>query len=111
MLIAIRDLGIAEERKFTRLDERDIRSKVIGKVITDDAHWSDYFAADSSLVSWSLGRKSLGRWQIRNSELCITEEDGGSTCYQVWMAGEEISLRLEGVEPTFTGYLRKHEGQ
>lgn len=101
----------ADERPFARLSGKDIRPKVIGKVVTDGAHWSDYFQKDGTLVSWSQGRRSDGRWEIRGEELCIMEEVGaGSSCYEVWIAGDAISLRLDGVETAFTGYLRTHNG-
>jgi len=104
--------ALAEEKKFLRLAGKDIRLTVTGKVVTDDVHWSDYFKKDGALVSWSIGRRSTGKWEIHGDELCITEGTGESpTCYQVWTAGDEISLRLEGIETTFTGYLRKYEGQ
>src|SRR5437667_12298727 len=97
--------ALADEKKLTRLTGKDIRLRVIGKVVTDDAHWSDYFAKDGVLVSWSIGRRSTGKWEVHGDELCITEGAGESpTCYQVWMAGDAISLRLDGVETTFTGY-------
>ena len=104
--------AVAEEKKSQRLAGKDIRLRVIGKVVTDDVHWSDYFGKDGILVSWSIGRKSTGKWEINGDELCITEGPGESpTCYQVWATGDEISLRLDGIETTFTGYLRKYEGQ
>ncbi len=99
--------ALADDVQFIRLSGQDIRAKVIGKVVTDGAHWSDYFDRDGALVSWSQGRKSTGKWEIRGGELCIAEAAGAdATCYQVWVSGEEISLRLDGVESTFTGYLR-----
>ena len=97
----------ADETPFARLTGKDIRARVIGKVVTDGAHWSDYFDRAGALISWSQGRKTVGKWEIRGEELCIAEEAGaGATCYQVWVAGEAISLRLDGVESTFSGYLR-----
>src|SRR5579859_1848933 len=108
-LVAAIDLNsaLADEARFTRLAAKDIRAKVIGKVVTDGAHWSDYFDKDGALISFSQGRKSTGTWQIRGGELCISEEAGAApTCYEVWIAGEEISLRVDGVESTFSGYLR-----
>jgi hypothetical protein len=110
-LAACPDRVLAEGKKFLRLTGKDIRLKVIGKVVTDGAHWSDYFEKDGSLVSWSMGRRSSGIWEIHGDALCIMEEAGANpTCYEAWIAGDEISLRLNGIETTFTGYLRKYEG-
>ena len=98
---------LADEMPFTRLLGKDIRARVIGKTMTDGAHWSDTFDKNGALVSWSQGRKSTGTWEIRGDELCIAEAAGAdATCYQVWVARDEISLRLDGVESTFTGHLR-----
>lgn len=66
---------LAEGKKFLRLTGKDIRLKVIGKVVTDGAHWSDYFEKDGSLVSWSMGRRSSGIWEIHGDALC---NHGGS---------------------------------
>jgi len=97
----------ADETPFSRLLGKDIRARVIGKTVTDGAHWSDTFDRTGSLVSWSQGRKSTGTWEIRGDELCLAEAAGvDATCYQVWVARDAISLRLDGVESTFTGYLR-----
>jgi hypothetical protein len=101
-----------EEKKFTRLSGKEIRLKLIGKIVTDRAHWSDYFEKDGVLVSWSIGRRRTGKWTIYGDELCITEEaDQSPTCYQVWIAGGEISFRLKDIETTFNGYLPKYEGE
>ncbi|HKX06796.1 MAG TPA: hypothetical protein VJN67_01320 [Stellaceae bacterium] len=98
---------LADETPFTRLLGKDIRARVIGKTVTDGAHWSDTFDKSGALVSWSQGRKSAGTWEIRGDELCIAEAAGAdATCYQVWVARDEISLRIDGVESGFTGYLR-----
>jgi hypothetical protein len=111
VLVAAAGSALADGTPFTRLTGKDIRAKVIGKVVTDGAHWSDYFEKGGVLVSWSIGRKHTGKWEIRGDELCVTEAAGESpTCYEVWSAGDEISLRLQGIETTFTGYLRRYQG-
>ena len=99
--------ALSDETPFARLSGKDIRTKVTGKTVTDGAHWSDTFDKAGELVSWSQGRKSTGKWEIRGDELCIAEEPGtDATCYQVWVSGDQISLRLDGAESTISGYLR-----
>ena len=99
--------ALADGAPFKRLSGKDIRPRVIGKTVTDGAHWSDFFDNSGALISFSQGRRSAGKWQIRGDELCITEEAAAdATCYQVWVSGDQISLRLDGVESTFSGYLR-----
>jgi hypothetical protein len=86
--------ALADEIPFRHLTGKDIRAKVIGKVVTDGAHWSDYFDRGGALISWSQGRKSTGTWEIRGAELCLAEEAGAgtTTCYEVWVAADAISL-------------------
>jgi hypothetical protein len=97
----------ADETAFARLSGKDIRARVIGKTVTDGAHWSDTFDKSGALISWSQGRISAGTWEIRGDELCIAEEAGADvTCYQVWVLRDRISLRLDGAESTLGGYLR-----
>jgi hypothetical protein len=97
----------ADEKPFVRLAGKEIRAKVIGRAVTDGAHWSDYFQKDGTLVSWSQGRKSNGKWEIHGEALCIAEELGTTaTCYEVWVAGDQISLRVDGIESDLHGYLR-----
>ncbi len=99
--------AMADETSFTRLSGKDIRARVIGKTVTDGAHWSDTFDQSGALISWSQGRKSTGRWELRGDELCISDEPGAdATCYQVWVSRDQISLRLDGDESTLSGYLR-----
>jgi hypothetical protein len=111
-MLVLRILAImaCSDHAFLRLTGKDIRLTVIGKVVTDGAHWSDYFEKNGTLLSWSMGRRSAGKWEIHGDALCITEEASvNPTCYEAWIAGDEISLRIDGVETTFTGYLRKYE--
>lgn len=97
----------ADETAFARLSGNDIRARVIGKAVTDGAHWSDTFDKSGAVISWSQGRKSTGTWEIRGNELCIAEESGADAiCYQVWILRDQISLRLDGEESTLSGYLR-----
>src|SRR5258708_13209125 len=106
--LSLSEPSFAEE-KFRMLKEKQIRAVVIGRTITDEAHWSDYFRKDGSVVSMNMGRKSIGKWKIQNNELCIykKELDG---CYQVWVFKDEVSLRLEGIDTPFEAYLRDYEG-
>jgi len=103
---------LADEKKLTRLTGRDIRLKVVGKEVTDGVHWSDYFEKDGVLIGWNIGRKHTGKWQIRGDALCVAEDAGEvPTCYEVWTAGDEISLRLDGVDTTFVSFLRMYDGR
>ena len=93
--------------KFQKLSGLQIRAKLAGMEITDEAHWADVFAANGTLTSYSMSRKSTGKWHVQKDELCIDrgEDDGG--CYQVWLSGKKIELRREGSNLPFEGVLQK----
>jgi hypothetical protein len=93
--------------KFQKLGGSQIRARLAGMEITDEAHWADVFAANGTLTSYSMGRKSTGKWHVQKDELCIDrgKEDGG--CYQVWLSGKKVELRREGSGLPLEGVLQK----
>lgn len=54
--VAIRCSATATQAKgaFKRLSAAEIKKGLVGKVVTDDAHWSDNFKADGTLESIML---------------------------------------------------------
>jgi hypothetical protein len=93
--------------KFQKLSGPQIRARLAGMEITDEAHWADIFAANGMLTSYSMGRKNSGKWHVQNDELCIDRgnEDGG--CYQVWLSGKKVELRRAGSSLPLEGVLQK----
>ena len=93
--------------KFQKLSGPQIRTRLVGMEITDEAHWADVFVASGTLTSYSMGRKNSGKWHVQNDELCIDRgnEDGG--CYQVWLSGKKIELRRAGSNLPLEGVLQK----
>ena len=69
VLIAV---GAHAATTFTRLSAREIRAKIIGKVVTDDAHWSQHFRLDGTLHSIVLSQLKQGTWKINGNTLCLT---------------------------------------
>jgi len=67
--------------KFQRLTGAQIQARLSSMEITDEVHWADVFAANGTLTSYSMGRKSNGKWRVQKDELCIDrgKDDGG--CY------------------------------
>jgi hypothetical protein len=47
------------------------------------------------------------------NELCITKKAlAETTCYEVWVAGDEASFRIEGIEPfPYSAYIDKYDGE
>ena len=109
--------GIAVEaraestEKFQRLTGAQIQARVAGMEITDETHWADVFAANGTLTSYSMGRKSSGKWRVQKDEICIDrgKDDGG--CYQVWLAGRKVELRREGSTLPLEGVLQRQSAR
>ena len=97
--------AIATEDELHRLSAAQIRSQVVGKRITDDTHWSQTVAAGGRLLVKDMGRASTGTWQIKGDQLCITRPGVLDDCYEIWLAGEAIQLRSQGIPP-LTVFLR-----
>ena len=97
--------------KFKRLTGAQIQARLAGMEITDEAHWADVFAANGTLTSYSMGRKSSGKWRVQKDELCIDrgKDDGG--CYQVWLAGKKVELRRDGSTLPMEGVLQKQSAR
>jgi hypothetical protein len=101
----------ASQDKFQKITGAQIRARLAGMEITDEAHWADVFAANGTLTSYSMGRKKAGKWHVQRDELCIDrgEDDGG--CYQVWLSGKRIELRREGSNLPLEGVLQKQSAR
>jgi len=97
--------------KFKRLTGAQIQARLAGMEITDEAHWADVFAANGTLTSYSMGRKSIGKWRVQKDELCIDrgKDDGG--CYQVWLSGKKVELRRDGSTLPMEGVLQKQSAR
>jgi hypothetical protein len=97
--------------KFQRLTGAQIQARLAGMEITDETHWADIFAANGNLTSYSMGRKSSGKWHVQKDELCIDrgKDDGG--CYQVWLAGKKVELRREGSTLPLEGVLQRQSAR
>ena len=106
-MIAFTSADAVAEEKFQKLSGSQIRARLIGMEITDGAHWADVFAADGTLTSYSMSRKSTGKWHVQKDELCVDrgQDDGG--CYQLWISGKKVELRREGSTLPFEGILQK----
>ena len=69
----------AAEQKFQKLTGAQIRAKLSGMELTDEAHWGEVFERNGTLTITSMGHKSIGKWLIHNDELCVEtgKEPGG----------------------------------
>jgi hypothetical protein len=63
------------------------------------------------LVSTDMGRRRTGRWKIERGMLCQARGPGaGFDCFQVWVSGDEVSLRAHESDQTPPAFIRRHEG-
>jgi hypothetical protein len=59
-----------------------------------------------------MGKKRVGKWSVKNNELCLDIEKEISSCFEVWLAGKDVQLRHKGSDLAFLeGVLRKPSGQ
>ena len=58
------------EENFELLKAKQIRARVVGKDISDDVHWSEYYRKDGALISMDMGTKQIGTWKIQGDKLC-----------------------------------------
>src|SRR5262245_36523220 len=98
-------LGAAE--KFQKLSGPQIRAKLAGMEITDEAHWADVFAPNGTPTSYSMGRKHTGKWRVQKDAVCIDRGSDEGGCYQVWLSGNKVELRREGSNLPLEGVLQK----
>jgi hypothetical protein len=97
--------------EFRRLNAAQIRARVVGRDITDDFHWTEYYQRGGALVVTDLGRRRLGRWKIERDMLCLARGPGTAfDCFQVWVSGDEVSLRAYEADEPHTAFIRRHEG-
>jgi hypothetical protein len=94
---------------FQRLSGAQIRARFAGMQLTDEVHWGEVYAPNGTLTSESMGRKRVGTWRVQNNQLCTDlGKDGGNNCYEVWMSGKKIELRLpEAIDAALEGVLEK----
>jgi hypothetical protein len=77
--------------------------------ITDESHWDAVCGRNGTVTSYSMGHKSVGKWSVRKDELCIElgKEDPGGGCFEVWLPGNKVELRQQGIETSLEGVLQK----
>jgi hypothetical protein len=109
LLCSLAVLASAAEaaEKFQKLTGSQIRARLSGMDMTDNVHWRDTYAGDGTLISFGMGRKTLGSWRVEKDELCVTRGKEDGNCYQVRVAGKKVELRREGSSRPFEGVLEK----
>jgi hypothetical protein len=94
---------------FVRLSAQEIRAKIIGKVVTDDAHWSHHFRPNGTVHSIVLSHHRQGTWKIVGNTLCLTlktRRDQSTECYEVWLWKDHVEYQQNGAK-VMDGFVRK----
>jgi hypothetical protein len=94
--------------KFQKLTGPQIHAKLSGMEVSDEVHWTEFFAPNGTLTSYSMSRKTTGKWRVEKDELCLdraTKDDSG--CFQVWLFGNKVELKRAGSEFSLEGMLRR----
>jgi hypothetical protein len=101
------EASVEAAENFRKLTGAQIQAKIAGMEITDEVHWGDVFERNGTLITISLGRKTIGKWWVQKDELCLDrgKDDGG--CYQVWLSGKKVELRREGSRLPLEGVLQQ----
>ncbi len=103
--------GAAAEEKYQKLSGAQIRAKFAGMELTDEVHWRDFYERGGTMSSMSMGRKRTGKWRVEKDELCVEfDKDPPAKCYEVWMSGQKVDLRREGLLP-LQGVLEPPSGR
>jgi len=101
-------LTAAAAEKFRQLSGAQIRERFVGMDLGDDVHWKDTFRRDGTVSSQSMGKDRSGTWRIENNQLCIDLGKDSGGCYDVWLAGNNVEFRRNGLDGAIMeGRLRK----
>ena len=97
--------GVAAENSL-KLSGSQIRARFAGMQLTDEVHWRDVYERDGSLRSYTLGKKTVGRWDVEKDELCLYFKEPDDGCYEVSRAGDRVEMKPSGLGLTIEGILQ-----
>jgi hypothetical protein len=107
LLVAFLQAEAVAGENFQKLSGSQIRVRLSGMEMTDGTHWADVFLTGGALMTYSMGRKTSGKWDIQKDALCVDRGKDDTGCYQVWLSGKKIELRREGSTLPLEGILQK----
>jgi len=90
---------------FRKLTGSQIRSAFVGKLFSDDTHFSNRFKADGTIEGVSMGKKVANKWKVDKNTLCI-KESMHELCYAVWIKGRDVQLVYEGTDVILSGSIK-----
>ena len=105
-ILALISAGGAAAENPLGLSGSQIRARFTGMQLTDEVHWRDAYERDGSLRSYTLGKKTVGRWAVRKDELCLYFKEPDNGCYEVWLSGDRIEMKPSGLGLSIEGILQ-----
>jgi len=82
---------------FKKLNSAQIRRSFAAMEFTDQVHWVERYGSDGSLTTREMGKTRVGTWHSEDDQLCVDlGKDGGRGCYEVWISGNKVELRVPG---------------
>lgn len=89
-----------------QLSGAQIRTRFVGKVLTDGTHWRETYATGGKLLIEEMDHAAdTGSWRIKGDRLCRVRPEILDDCYEAWGAGDRVELRLRDFPP-LQGFLR-----
>lgn len=92
---------------FRALKGSEIRSTLTGMEFTDEVHWALLFGRDGTLTNISMGRKTLGRWRVKQDQLCLDRAPDDQRCYAVSRSGKSYRLQEPGFDIYEEGIVQR----
>jgi hypothetical protein len=60
------------DEDYRKLKGAEVRKTLIGKIFSDEAHFSERYKADGTIEGHAMGKKVDNCWKIVENALCIT---------------------------------------
>ncbi len=104
--LALIAAGVVAAENSLKLSGSEIRARFAGMQLTDEVHWRDVYERDGSLRSYTLGKKTVGRWVVEKDELCLYFKEPDDGCYEVWLSGDRIEMKPSELGLSIEGILQ-----
>jgi hypothetical protein len=88
------------------LSGSQIRAKFTGMQLTDEVHYRFVYDRDGTLRSFSMGTNKVGKWAVKNDELCLYLNEPDDGCYEVSREGERFEMKPSGFGLSLDGVLQ-----
>ena len=94
---------------YRKLSDSEIKAKLTGMEISDP-HFSEQYMRDGTVRIVTMGRRIVGKWQVKDGHLCIeAPKPEDSRCLEVWRSGDKYQLRVEGDPVPYDVVLKKQQ--